>query len=262
MSRSRRIMFLSQSPFTGDQDKHQRVERLLRSYASPGTELDLCYPDDFPGSRVFERMGEQSVLTGLHHALETPALVRKIVWAQERGYDAVVQSNTFDPGVEAARLAVGIPVVGVFRTALHLATTLATRVAVTVPLDGHVPYTWRLINGYAMDRFVTSVRPIQVYGPDLTSRRAEIEKLAVAVMKEQAARDGAEITIPLGGALIPYVVSPESLSRQVGVPVLNTKSIGIRFAETCVDLGLAQSGAAYPRADLTLGDFDGYSAAH
>lgn len=256
-----KIMFLSQSPFTGDQDKHERVEKLLRGYASPGTELDLCYPDDFAGSRVFQRMGEQSVLTGLHHALETPALVRKIVWAQVQGYDAVVQSNTFDPGVEAGRLAVGIPVVGLFRTSLHVATTLATRVGVMVPLDGHVPYTWRLINGYAMDRFVTSVRPIQVYGQDLVSRREEIESLAVAVMKEQVERDGAEIIIPLGGALIPYVVSPESLSRQVGVPVLNTKSVGIRFAETCVAMGISQSGAAYPRADLSLDDFDGHAAA-
>ncbi len=37
---------------------------------------------------------------------------------REQGFDAVVQSNHFDPGVEAARLAVRIPVIGPFRTAL------------------------------------------------------------------------------------------------------------------------------------------------
>ena len=41
-----------------------------------------------------------SILTGLHHAMATAAIIRKIVWAEENGYDAVIQSNTFDPGVE------------------------------------------------------------------------------------------------------------------------------------------------------------------
>jgi allantoin racemase len=256
-----KLMFLSQSPFSGSRERHDRVQGLLRSYSSPGTNLDLCYPDDFPGARVFQRMGEQTILTGLHHALETPHLVRKIVWAEQHGYEAVVQSNTFDPGVEAARLAVRIPVVGVFRTALHVAATLAARIAVMVPLDGHVPYTWRIINSYGMDRSVVSVRPIQVYGTDLAHRREEIKSLAVSVMRRQVNDDGAEIIIPLGGALIPYVVSPDELAEQIGVPVLNTKAIGIRFAETCVGLGLAQSEAAYPHAELTLDDFDDFAYA-
>lgn len=255
-----RLMFLSQSPFSGDQRKHDRVESLLRSYTSQGTQLDLCYPDDFAGARVFESMGEQNILTGLHHALETPHLIRKTVFAEQAGYDAVIQSNTFDPGVEAGRLAVRIPVVGVFRTALHTAATLATRIGIMVPLDGHVPYTWRIVNGYGMSHAITTIRPIQVYGPDLVSRREEIEDLAVEVMKKQV-EEGAEVIIPLGGALIPYVVSPDRLAERVGVPVINTKSVGIRFAETCVDLGMAQSGAAYPGAELTLEDFDGHSSA-
>ena len=43
--------------------------------------------------------------------MAAPALIRKIFWAQQNGYDAVIQSNTFDPGVEGGRLAVGIPII-------------------------------------------------------------------------------------------------------------------------------------------------------
>jgi hypothetical protein len=32
-----------------------------------------------------------------------------------QGYDAVISSNTFDPGVDGGRLAVGIPVIGLLR---------------------------------------------------------------------------------------------------------------------------------------------------
>jgi len=61
--------------------------------------------------------------------------------------------------------------------------------------------------------------------------------------------------LPLGGALIPYVVDPLDLQRELGVPVFNTKSTSIRFAETCHALGLTHSQITYPTADLSYADF-------
>jgi Asp/Glu/hydantoin racemase len=245
-----RILFLSQSPEDpADREENARVQQLLRSYASPGTELDLGFPDDFPGARVMVDMGAKMQLTGLHHAMETPALVQKAVWAEQNGYDAVVQSNTFDPGVESSRLAVRIPVVGILRTNIHAAAMLADRIGITVPLDGHVPYTWRILRQYGMDDFVTDIRPIGMYGSDLVKRRDELHDRAMELMRGLV-RDGAHCLLPLGGALIPYVVSPEQLQSQLGLPVLNTKLIAIRFAETLVRAGLSHSPLTYPRADI------------
>jgi hypothetical protein len=39
------------------------------------------------------------------------------------------------------------------------------------------------------------------------------------------------------------------------VQVLNTKAIGIRFAEMCVTFGMTQSELSYPRAKLSYDDF-------
>jgi hypothetical protein len=66
---------------------------------------------------------------------------------------------------------------------------------------------------------------------------------------------GAEIILPLGGALIPYVVDPAKLAAATRVQVLNTKAIGIRFAETCVALNMTQSALTYPHAKLEHSDF-------
>ena len=111
-----RILFLNQSPQTSpgkpapyDKD---RIESLLNSYASAGTKVEIGFPDDYDGSSLFEVIGEQKMLNGLHHAMEVPSIVRRIFWASQNGYDAVIQSNTFDPGVESGRLSVRIPVVG------------------------------------------------------------------------------------------------------------------------------------------------------
>src|SRR6266700_7992670 len=123
-----RIMFLNQAPRQSAHYDPATIEAQLNSYASSGTKVEVGFPDDYEGSQVFEAIGAQSALNGLHHMMETPAIIRKIFWAAENGYDAVISSNTFDPGVDGGRLAVNIPVIGLCRVTLHAALTLADRV--------------------------------------------------------------------------------------------------------------------------------------
>ena len=253
-----RILFVDQQPRT---EKSQQpydiaaIEKLLNSYASPGTKIEIGFPEDFAGSQLMLTIGAQSALNGLHHMMETPAIVRKIFWAAENGFDAVISSNTFDPGVDGGRLAVDIPVIGLLRTSMHAALTLADRVGITVPLPGHVPYTWRILRSYGLDGFVSDIRPLGVYGKDIAQRKGEIFEITTKLIRDLIEKTRAEIILPLGGALIPYVVNPDDLAKATGAQVLNTKAIGIRFAETCVHFGMTQSALTYPRAKLSYEDF-------
>src|SRR3954447_16179892 len=253
-----KILFVDQAPRSEKSQPPYNVaaiEAMLNSYASPGTKVEIGFPDDYEGSQVFETIGSQSALNGLHHMMETPAIVRKIFWAAEHSYDAVIQSNTFDPGVDGGRLAVNIPMIGLLRTAMHAALTLADRVGVTVPLPGHVPYTWRILRSYGLDSFVSDIRPIGVYGKDIAQRGSEIFDITTKLIRGLIDETRAEIILPLGGALIPYVVDPQELAKATGIQVLNTKAIGIRFAEMCVAFGMTQSALTYPRAKMTYEDF-------
>jgi allantoin racemase len=252
-----RILFLNQAPFVPNKNPPYDVERITRqlnSYASPGTTIELGFPDNSEGAHVMEAIGAQSKLNGLHHMMEAPAIIRKIFWAQENGYDAVICSNTFDPGVDGGRLSVEIPVIGVLRASMHFATTLADRVGVTVPLPSHIPYTRRILRSYGLDSFVAGMKAIDVY-VDVQKRKDEIFEIAVKLIRDLVDKDGAEIILPLGGALIPYQVDPAALGAATGVQVLNTKAIGIRFAELCVSQGWTQSALTYPRAQLRASDF-------
>ncbi len=134
-----RIMFLNQAPRKSAAYEAAKIEAQLNTYASPGTKVEIVFPDEYEGSQLYDTIGAQSVLNGLHHMMETPSIVRKIFWASQNGYDAVISSNTFDPGVDGGRLAVDIPVIGLLRTSMHAALTLADRVGITVPLDGPCP---------------------------------------------------------------------------------------------------------------------------
>jgi len=250
-----RICFLNQAPKKSAAYEAARIEAQLNSYASPGTKIEIVFPDDYEGSQLYDTIGSQSILNGLHHMMETPAIVRKIFWAAENGYDAVISSNTFDPGVDGGRLAVNIPVIGLMRTSMHAALTLADRVGITVPLPGHVPYTWRILRSYGLDSFVSDIRPLGIYGKDIAQRKNEIFEMTVKLIRGLIDETRAEIIVPLGGALIPYVVNPDDLAKATGAQVLNTKAIGIRFAEMCVACGMTQSAITYPKAKLSYDDF-------
>jgi Asp/Glu/hydantoin racemase len=252
-----RILMLNQAPKTasrGPAYEVEAIEKLVNSYASPGTKIDIGFPDNFEGAEVFHALGAQSGLNGLHHMMEAPAIIRKIVWAAENGYDAVISSNTFDPGVDGGRLAVDIPMIGPLRTSMHAALTLADRVGITVPLTGHVAYTRRILRAYGLENFVSGMRPIGIYGKNLKERKNEIFEITCNMIRSLV-DEGAEIILPLGGAIIPYVVDPAELAEATGVQVINTKAVCVRFAEMCVAFRMTQSAITYPRAKLKYEDF-------
>jgi allantoin racemase len=234
-----------------DNEYHERVEPLLRSYASPGTQVDLCYPE--PDSD--RAQGEGS--SPLGKALTTPSLIRKTIWAEQNGYDAVIQSNNFDPGVEPSRLAVRIPVLGLCRTTMLAAANLATRVGVTVPFRANIGMARGLFTSYGLLNHVTEIRSLDLYavpgGEQMEAQKEALFNRAVAVMRGLVAETGAECIVPLGGAVIPYILDPKALEVQVEAPVLNPKAIGIRTAEMCVQLGMSHCPLAYPFATIRTG---------
>jgi allantoin racemase len=197
---------------------------------------------------VLDHLRKSQALAGLHHALEVPALVKKVIEAERTGFDAVVFSNTFDPGVEVARCAVRIPVIGVLRASFHYAASIADSVGLIAPLDSHGLYARHIIERYRLDNFLSGIKAINAYETgDLTPYRDMIFEKMLSIGKELIA-EGAHALIPLGGRLVPYVVKPLELEAELKVPVINTKLVGIRQAETMVLGKSSHSIKSYPHA--------------
>lgn len=245
-----RIMILNHQPKReGGSEYEARVAALLRSYASPGTSLEFHYPEDLGGTEITSQLRKGQALAGLHHALETPALVKKIIEAERLGFDAVVQTNNFDPAVEVARCAVRIPVIGVLRAACHFATTIADCFGLIAPLDSHAIYTRHIIDNYRMGPFVSGIKAINTYETgDLSKYHDLLVERMVAVGRELI-EQGTHALIPLGARLVPYVVSPLELEAELKVPVINTELVGIRCAETLVNGKTSHSIKSYPWAE-------------
>lgn len=241
-----RILALSHSPNIS-RDVGPLLDR-LNNYASPGTTIEVGFPDAFPGSGLEMVSGENNLIV---KSLAIPALMNKAVWAQENGFDAVIQRNTYDPGVEAGRLAVRIPVIGAMRTSLHIGLNLADRIGITIAGNTALPalerHVWRIVRSYGLNHFITGIRPMEgAYSALLEGNKSAIFDIAVDTINRLVNETNAEIVLPLGGAIIPHFVDTVDLEEATGVQVLNTSAIAIAFAEMCVNLGLTQSAITYP----------------
>ena len=242
-----KIMFLAYTP---RRSPHGRSDdetlRQLNGYASPGTEIVLAEPEDLGGGAIDQRLSAEIAINGLHHMLRVPALIKKIIEAEHAGFDAVIQSNTYDPGVEQARLAVRIPVVGVLRATCHVAACLAHRIGITILVESMIPYTRGILRDYGLAPLITGIKALNMYETgDLSAIREPVKRKVIQLAKELKA-EGAEVMIPLGGRVFPGAISCEEIATEAGIPVLNTKAIGIQFTEMLVRNQLSHSPIAYP----------------
>ena len=213
-----RIMFLNHSFVRHSATLEAHVRKLLTSYASPGTTFELAYPDDLGGGAVLSLLEERKALSGLHHILETPALVQKAIEAERSGFDAVMQSNTFDPGVEASRLAVRIPVIGLLRASLHFAASICDRFGLIVPLETHMPHTMRLVQTYGMASFVCGIGLVGLYDTgDLSGYHDAVVERTLAVGKELV-EQGARRSSRWEAKFIPTLSPRRSWSRILVFP--------------------------------------------
>jgi hypothetical protein len=105
-----------------------------------------------------------------------------------------------------------------------------------------------MVETYRMAHFVSGIRVIDLFEVgDLSQYHDAILQRTIAVARELIA-GGAQALVPLATRLIPEAVSPDEVEREVGIPVLNTQAVGIRFAELMVSTKTVHSRRAYPWA--------------
>ena len=97
-----------------------------------------------------------------------------------------------------------------------------------------------------MTQIVSGNRTVGLYDTgDLSGYHDVVIERTLAVGKELVAQ-GAQAIIPLGGKIYPYVVTPEELEPHLGVPVINTKAVGVSYAELMARNNIKHSIKAYP----------------
>ena len=204
-------------------------------------------PDDII---PFTFQGEiRGIKTGADVSLLAPETVKLAIRAERDGCAAVIIHGICDFGIEAARGAVDIPVVGLGSSVIHLACQLGDRYGVVSKSDATIPEFTRRIQLMGCADRMTSMRPLNIPESALIDRTRELKKRFLEIAKHQIDQEGAHVIVAGYSAIFGVLPegSREEMEDTLGVPVLDGVAVACKTAKMWIDLSLRQSRKAYPK---------------
>lgn len=205
---------------------------------------DLAAAAGLDLSQVNIAEGPRAIESAADEVLCAPGVLARVAEAEAQGVDAVVVDCFADPGVEAARERVAIPVIGPGEASLHLAATVGHRLAIVTVLDSVRPLidrlVWRAGLGYRLAPVRVVDLPVRHLGDDPAALLARLADAA-----EQAVRADRADVVVLGctGFLgVSAALQLALAARGCPVPVVNPLRSAVMLAATQVRLGLRRHG--------------------
>ena len=187
-------------------------------------------------------------------ALNVPHILQKVKKAEEEGYDAVVIDCFIDPGLDAARELVEIPVLGANESACHLAAQLAHRFSVIniLPETEH-PVRMAIVKNGTIQHLASLVT-INIPVLALESEPEKSIALAVEGAEKAVKQDGAYALVLgcTGMSSLWQGIKDGLKAKKISVPVIEPLRAAVFNAVMWVLMGVSQSKEAYrpPRPKL------------
>jgi allantoin racemase len=212
-------------------------ENYLKSFVSDATEI-----------KVFTAGGTKSITSIVDFTLMAPGMTRRALEAERAGFDGVLIFLMLDYGIEAARAAVTIPVVGEGSATYHLAYQLADRIGVITCNERTVPEYMRRMKAMGCYDRVTSLRPINIPILEMVERKDELEHHFLETARHQINEEGAQLIVAGATSILPSlgVGFRERMEQELNIPLLEGPATSIKTLEMVVQLRLAHSKKAYP----------------
>ena len=205
----------------------QSIANELLAVKRPDTELSVVNPDE----------GPEAIENAYDESRAVPEMLKLVRRAPEQGYDAVVIACFSDPGLDAARELVDIPVVGIQEASMYLAASLGSYFGVLTTLERRVPVRRRYAESLGLGGKLVATPVLNI--PVAETMGALDRMKATALIKaREATADGAEVLILGCAGLGDW---SHELQQELGVPIINPNSAGLKLAETLVALGLSHS---------------------
>lgn len=213
----------------------ERRRTILRRLAASGTEVDVV---DVPD-------GPSSIESAYEEYLSIPGTLTHVQKAARSGYAGAIIGCFGDPGLDAARELVEMPVVGPAEASMLMACTLGHRFSVVTVLESVVPSLRHLAHRVGVSEKLASVRAVDIAVLDLAKDRERSVGRMVALGRRAVAEDGAD-ALALGCMSMGFLEAHQTIAAEVGVPVVNPVYAALKMLEALVGAGLTHSKRAYP----------------
>lgn len=206
------------------------MRRQLAPLAAPGSRVEVMSPV----------VGLPSVESHRDEAIAAVGLCEIVSREEQRGADGYLIACFGDTGLAAAREIARGPVVGMTEAALQAAAMLADRFAIVTLPRRTMPHSARVVAHLGLGHRCL-LRAIDMPVGALEEDSTAVYPALLAEARRAAQQDGAEALI-LGCAGLADLAAP--LSQELGMPVIDGVSIGLKMLEGLVACGLGTSKVA------------------
>lgn len=226
-----------------------RIGEAAQRKAAPGTTIVASQPAD----------GPVSIESHFDEAISAVGVLEEVLLGEKEATDAYVIACFGDPGLLAARELTRAPVIGIAEAAFHMASLVSTRFSVVTTLARTGIIAEHLLDQYGFRQHCRRVRAAEIPVLDLEENGALALGRIIDECRNARDEDGiGAIVLGCGG----MADLTETVSREVGLPVIEGVTAAVKLAEALVGMGLGTSkhgDLAFPRPKPFSGRFASYS---
>jgi allantoin racemase len=233
-----RIVYVLPGPMSrteaGKVELNRRLE-ILRSFASPDTQVDIADVSEGPAS--IESLFEEY--------LAIPNTIDLMVDLEKKGYDAAILGCYGDPGLDAIREVTNkMVVVGPGEAGVMAAALCGYKFSIVTVTKSIIHPLHHLVEKAGVGKKLASVRAIETPVLELANNKQQTVQKLIEEGRKAIELDGAD-TLILGCMSMGFLNVAEEMSLELGVPVINPGLVSLKTAEALVGSGLTHSKLAY-----------------
>lgn len=180
--------------------------------------------------------GPESIESYFDEAFAAPYVALEVIRAEKEGCDAAIVYCFGNPGVNAARAAVNIPVFGAGEVALMTAALIANKFSIISTVEAAIPRCLRTVKLLGVEDKLASIRIVNMPVMEL-SRKGELLNAALEAGR-QALKDGADVIV-LGCTGMSGIRG--SLEEKLKVPIIDPGETTLKIVEAILSLNLKHS---------------------
>jgi len=193
-------------------------------------------------------IGPASIESEYDAALCVPGTIQSALQAQSAGADAIIVDCMGDPGVNACRELLAIPVFGPGQTSMHVAAMIGLRFGVVTVVDSVIPMIENLASVSGLERKLCGVRSVNIPVLEIDKDPQKLEEALLVQCERAVLEDGAH-AIVLGctgffGCAKALTVRLEE--RHLSVPVIDPIATTLNIALALLAAGVGPSRRTYP----------------
>lgn len=180
-------------------------------------------------------------------AIASSEIVKRAIQAEKDGFDAVGLYCLSDPGIDACREMLNIPVIGGGQAAFQVACGLGYNFSLLTTSNRRIPQKKEFVRTTGVDiSRLASIRSVDMVMESIRENIDFTISKLVEVSNECIKKDNAQVII-LG--CLSFAGLGKCISEKIGIPVVDPAFSLINMIELCYMQGLSHSKLSYPKPE-------------